>query len=171
MGYLMDILIGAASRIVTSELSAYVEPMARWIIEKAVGRLPACQRERFREEWIAHLNETPGLFRKSLHAIGCQLAASALANIPAVPAKVITQSDDRERHYRKFLRIVGKAAPELQPWERELGRLLPWDDFSREGLRVFGEALKEIADAKPGTRIHIPGTRLWLSKGQKRRPL
>ena len=39
MGYLMDIIIGAASRIVTGELSAHVEPMARWIIGKPISPL------------------------------------------------------------------------------------------------------------------------------------
>jgi hypothetical protein len=168
MVYLMDILIGAASRIVMGELSSHLEPMARWIIDKAVECLPACQRERFREEWMAHLDETPGLFRKLLHAIGCRLAASALANIPAPPATATTQSNERERHFRRFLTMMGKPDAELEPWQRELGRMLPWDDLTREGLLALGDALIKIADAKPGTRIQLPGTRIWVSKERKR---
>src|SRR5258708_1735289 len=44
MGYLIDILIGALSRIVTGELSAHVEPLARWIIDRAVSTGPLAQR-------------------------------------------------------------------------------------------------------------------------------
>lgn len=81
MGYLVDILIGAASRIVIGELSAHLEPLALWIINKAVERIPSCERERFREEWVAHLNETPGSLRKLLHALGCRIAATAISGV------------------------------------------------------------------------------------------
>jgi hypothetical protein len=81
MGYLIDILIGAASRIVTAELSAYAEPMARWMIDKAVERVPADYRDRFREEWLADLNDTPGMLRKLWHAAGCRIGAGKLATV------------------------------------------------------------------------------------------
>jgi hypothetical protein len=89
MGYLIDILIGAASRMVAGELSAHVEPMARWIIGKAVQRFPADDRNRFREEWLAHLDETPGTLRKLWHANGCYLGAAKVAGVLAQqpPAK------------------------------------------------------------------------------------
>jgi hypothetical protein len=92
MGYLIDVLICAASRIVTSELSAHVEPMARWIIGKAVQRFPANDRNRFREEWLAHLDETPGTLRKLWHAVGCYLAA---AKVAGVLAKEAARKEDR----------------------------------------------------------------------------
>jgi len=76
MGYLIDILVGVVSGIVTGELSAHAEPMARWIISKAVARLPADDRERFREEWLAHLEEVPGAVGKLWHATGCYLGAA-----------------------------------------------------------------------------------------------
>jgi hypothetical protein len=81
MGYVIDILIGAVSRIVTGELSAHVEPMARWIIGKAVERLPAEDRDRFREEWVAHLGEIPGTVRKLGHALGCYIGATAITQV------------------------------------------------------------------------------------------
>jgi hypothetical protein len=87
MGYLIDVVIGAASRIVMGELSAHVEPMARWIIGKAVERLPPGDREKFREEWLAHLNEIPGTLRKFWHALGCYRAATADSDLirPGIP--------------------------------------------------------------------------------------
>jgi hypothetical protein len=82
MGYLIDILIAVATRILTGELSAHVEPMA-WIIGRAVERLPTDDRDRFREEWLAHLNETPGTLRKLWHAVGCRLGAGKVAGVLA----------------------------------------------------------------------------------------
>jgi hypothetical protein len=82
----------AASRMVTSELSAHVEPMARWIIGKAVQRFPANDRNRFREEWLAHLDETPGTLRKLWHAVGCYLGA---AKVAGVLAKEAARKEDR----------------------------------------------------------------------------
>jgi len=95
MGYLIDMIIGAASRIVAGELSAHVEPLARWIIGKSVKRLPAHERDRFYEEWLAHLHETPGALRKLWHAVGCQIASAKLehplrSQIPAEVERTIT---------------------------------------------------------------------------------
>jgi hypothetical protein len=106
MGYLIDILIGAASRILAGELGAHAEPLARWIIEKAVKRLPAGDCDRFREEWLAHLDETPGTLRKLWHAFGCHLGAAKVAGVLAQQtkrvAKPVTVSVER-RHGRFFL--------------------------------------------------------------------
>jgi hypothetical protein len=95
MGYLIDIPIGAASRMVTGELSAHVEPMARWIIGKAVQRFPANDRNRFREEWLAHLDETPGTLRKLWHAVGCYLGSAKVAGVLA--AKEAARKEDCTR--------------------------------------------------------------------------
>ena len=81
MGYLIDIVIGVISDLVTEELTARVEPVARWLIGKAVERLPADDRERFREEWFAHLEEVPSGFRKLWHAFGCYLCAAKVASV------------------------------------------------------------------------------------------
>jgi hypothetical protein len=79
MGYLIDVLIGALSRIITGELSAYAEPLARWVIERAATRLPTDVRFRFREEWLAHLADTPGSLHKLWHSVGCFVAAGKVA--------------------------------------------------------------------------------------------
>jgi hypothetical protein len=78
MGYLTDIVIGALSRIMAGELSAHA--LARWIVEYAAARLPMDVRFRFREEWLAHLEETPGALRKLWHSVGCFVAAGKVAS-------------------------------------------------------------------------------------------
>jgi hypothetical protein len=60
----------------------HVERLARWIIGTAVNRLPASERERFREEWLAHLEETSGSLARIWHSVGCYLGAAELAEIP-----------------------------------------------------------------------------------------
>jgi signal transduction histidine kinase len=83
MGYLIDILVGVVSGIVTGELSAHVGPLAQWIIGRAAQRLRAGDRARYHEEWLAHLDETPGTLRKLWHALGCHLCAAKVAGVLA----------------------------------------------------------------------------------------
>jgi hypothetical protein len=44
------------------------------LVSVSVLRLPDCERDRFREEWLAHLNEVDGAFGKLRHALGCVTA-------------------------------------------------------------------------------------------------
>jgi hypothetical protein len=104
MGY--HILIGAASRVATSELSAHAEPMARWIIGKAAQRLPADDRDRFCEEWLAHLDETPGTLRKFWHAVGCHLGAIKIAAVLAQQPRPVDRGTGT---------VVRKKAPPNPP--------------------------------------------------------
>jgi two-component sensor histidine kinase len=87
--HLIDILIGVISGIVAAELIAHAEPIARWIFGKAVVHLPPDSRDRFREEWLAHLDETPGTLRKLWHSIGCCLGAAKVG-----AALVHTEQDE-----------------------------------------------------------------------------
>jgi hypothetical protein len=66
---------------VAAELSAHIEPCARWIIDKGVDQLPAEVRDRYREEWLAHLDETPGTLRKLWHAVGCRWGAIKVCGV------------------------------------------------------------------------------------------
>src|SRR6266404_1480847 len=97
MNHLIDALIGIVSCLVAAEIWSHKDnvarwlnpegrwlgPVDRWLISKAVERLPADARGRFCEEWLAHLDETPGTLRKLLHAVGCYLAAAQLAGLLA----------------------------------------------------------------------------------------
>jgi hypothetical protein len=120
----------------------HAEPLARWIIEKAVKRLPAGDCDRFREEWLAHLDETPGTLRKLWHAFGCHLGAAKLAGVLAQQtkrvAKPVTVSVER-RHGRFFLywnenesrmiEIKTASEDELKAW----GIIPPWASLKKDG--------------------------------------
>jgi hypothetical protein len=75
MGYVIDILLGAAGSLVAAELWSQAEPVARWLIQKAVKCMPAEQQERCAVEWLSDLHEMPGALLKLLWALGCHRAA------------------------------------------------------------------------------------------------
>jgi hypothetical protein len=65
--------------MIASELYDCAPSIARWLLKKAVARLPEQQRQRYHEEWHAHLEECPGKLGKLWHAFGCAYSSSKLA--------------------------------------------------------------------------------------------
>lgn len=78
MGYLIDILIGAAGALVARELSEGVDAASQWLVRKAVQRLPRRKRKRHLDEWLADLHDMPSLFAKFSWAVGCHWAATVV---------------------------------------------------------------------------------------------
>lgn len=76
MGYLVEILLGAAGSLVAAEIWSHSELMARWLVRKAVQRLPAEDQARCEEEWLADLQDMPGALRKLSWAGGCHWSAT-----------------------------------------------------------------------------------------------
>jgi hypothetical protein len=60
------------------EVQDWMPTFARWIINRSAAKLPKHERERFREEWLAHLDEYPGRLSKICHAVGCALGVRAI---------------------------------------------------------------------------------------------
>jgi hypothetical protein len=83
MGYMSDALIYAIAWITRMMIGAYVEPFARWAVGRAVDRLPPDHRRRFREEWLAHLQELPSPIPKLWHALGCYVGAAKVSSVLA----------------------------------------------------------------------------------------
>ena len=84
MGYLRDLLIGAAGSLIAAEAYVPAEPLARWIIKRAIARLPAEGRARRQEKWRADLNDMTGVIEKLFWALGCHWAAT-VTNMSAWP--------------------------------------------------------------------------------------
>ena len=58
-------LIGAiVLKVLIGDLQDWLPTIARKLVDRAVARLPERKRERYREEWYAHLNECPGKIGK-----------------------------------------------------------------------------------------------------------
>jgi hypothetical protein len=85
--------IGIAGNLVASDLYDRAPSMAQRLIDMAVTRLPDNTRERYREEWHAHLHEVSGNVSKLCHALGCfMFAASGVTKAYAASAKISSRS-------------------------------------------------------------------------------
>jgi hypothetical protein len=91
MEHLIAVVLGAVGSILAYEICAHADPVARWLIIRAVARLPEPQRNVRLEEWLAHLNETPGAIRKLLHGVGCWFGAPAIGRALAGGVRVRTR--------------------------------------------------------------------------------
>jgi hypothetical protein len=76
MGYLIEILVGAAGSLVAAEVYIHAQPTARWLVRMAAARLPSNKRQRSQEEWLADLDDLPGAAQKLWWAAGCHWAAT-----------------------------------------------------------------------------------------------
>jgi hypothetical protein len=59
-------------------IPASATPISRWLISLAVLRMSSRERDRFREEWPAHLNDIDGAFGKLRHALACVFIAAKI---------------------------------------------------------------------------------------------
>lgn len=66
-------------KLAFSELQDWMPWIARRMINRTITKLPIAERDRYREEWYAHLEECPGKIGKILHAIGCAYGVRKLA--------------------------------------------------------------------------------------------
>jgi DNA-binding CsgD family transcriptional regulator len=79
MEYVIGLFFGIVGSLVAAELYCWAPHIARKFIEQAVQRLPESEKERFQEEWLAHLDECPGSLAKLWHSLGCFQGATAIA--------------------------------------------------------------------------------------------
>jgi hypothetical protein len=99
MGYLIDILIGAAGVLVAKELWAGADSASQWLVRKAVQRLPRSKRERRLSEWLADLDDMPSALAKLSWAVGCHWAAT-VANVHCW--RVAVQKRERQEMRRRL---------------------------------------------------------------------
>jgi hypothetical protein len=59
--------------LVAHDFVEIVPKLSRAIIRRATRSLPKAAHERYTEEWLADLDERPGVFAKLKHACGCVL--------------------------------------------------------------------------------------------------
>jgi hypothetical protein len=87
MGLIADIVEAAVAiggavvvKVISTDITEQTPVFARKLITRAVRRLPIALRERYLEEWLAHLDECKGTIPKLLHSLGCIVSASKLAS-------------------------------------------------------------------------------------------
>lgn len=79
---------GVIVHLVACELYEKLPSIAEWLVKRAVRRLPDHARERYEEEWLAHLYEAEGGLSKMAHALQCLVAVPALAKVLLTNAAV-----------------------------------------------------------------------------------
>jgi hypothetical protein len=84
MEHLISLCLGVLGRILGTEIEAWAPIVSKRLIDRAIQRLPELERERFREEWFAHLEECPGSLSKLLHALGCVRGAGEIYVFPRI---------------------------------------------------------------------------------------
>jgi hypothetical protein len=80
--------------MIASQLYDCTPLLARWLVLRAIVRLPQSERDRYREEWLSHLAECPGKLTGLYHAFGCLRASGALASFSrARPKRAHTRTN------------------------------------------------------------------------------
>lgn len=87
MANVTALVFAIAVGLATAEILAYAPRISRWLVNRAVRKLPEADRDRYREEWLAHADELPGHLTKLLHALDCELrGAIRIAKLRAGPS-------------------------------------------------------------------------------------
>ncbi len=71
---LLPLALAIAAKLSADEVKAWLPWLTRQLVALAIRTLPKDQRERYGEEWLAHIVETPGDIGKFLVAIGLVFA-------------------------------------------------------------------------------------------------
>ncbi|SMH49152.1 sugar transferase [Mesorhizobium australicum] len=79
LGVLVAVLVATFSRVLADDAKAWLPLLTSRLVERAASRLPVNSRDRYREEWSSHVNDTPGDFSKFVVALGLIRGASKIA--------------------------------------------------------------------------------------------
>jgi hypothetical protein len=147
IGIFGAILIG----LLTDELLCWTPLLSVWLVRQSSARLPAEIRERYLEEWHAHLNDTPGRLSKVACALGTWLAvvtvrwgASPVRHrliILRLSASLVASAmrlDAAQARKMKLLRQLPESYPVPVGWKKELPSVSP------EARRLLGVLVREM---------------------------
>jgi hypothetical protein len=86
MAIIVDILTAITAvmaafigHIAAHDFVEFTPKLSRTLIRRATKRLPNRERARYREEWLADLNERVGVSAKFKHAFGCMISARRMS--------------------------------------------------------------------------------------------
>lgn len=80
MANLTEVVVGVLGSLLAAEVVAYAPGITRWLVSRAVRKLPEKDQARFSEEWLAHADYLPGSISKLRHGLGCYLRAARSIN-------------------------------------------------------------------------------------------
>jgi len=73
LGVVAAVLFSITARIIGDDVKEWLPWIIRRLVEHAVRRLPEEERDRFEEEWWAHINELPGNPAKGVCGMGVSI--------------------------------------------------------------------------------------------------
>ena len=86
----MELLIGLLMNVLGADLYDRCPRLARWIVRKAVARLPEGKRDEHRETWNAHLLlDCDTKLDQLRYAIGCWCAVGGIAGAAPRPKRYL----------------------------------------------------------------------------------
>jgi len=139
------IIIAVAGRLLLDDIKEWLPWITRYLIERAVSRLPESEREKRREEWESDVNEWPGNLAKVYRAWGYLSASRSIAKI-ARPRETPPIAD----------RLWAAATAWLPEYVRPMTLDNPrWDEFVDRLAGPEGCDFRETDDG-PGTSICDP---------------
>lgn len=74
----LTIIASVGAIIIAAELQAWLPAVSRLLLARAVRKLSLERRERYEEEWAAHIDELPGSISKVLFALQLFIASNAI---------------------------------------------------------------------------------------------
>jgi hypothetical protein len=81
IGTVAGFVVALSAHFIAHDAYSSAPRYACGLIERAVRALPAGDQARYREEWLADLNERPSVLSKFRHAIECYICARKLSTI------------------------------------------------------------------------------------------
>lgn len=76
----MELLIGLLMNVLGNDLYDRCPRLAKWIIRKAVARLPEEKRAEYEEAWLAHLADCETKVDQVRHALGVYWSVGGIVN-------------------------------------------------------------------------------------------
>lgn len=75
------IVLGAVGSVIAAEFMNCLPKLTQWLLRRAVARLPEDQRERFREEWAADLEERASVLMRLCAVFGMFFCAKSIPDL------------------------------------------------------------------------------------------
>jgi hypothetical protein len=140
----MELILGIFGSILVSLLANEIydrgPTLARKMVRVAAKRLPVNVRERYEEEWLAHLDECDGKLSKLLHGLECVFCARTLGRPSAYKLggdqQLTVSLDDNTAKF-----VVAVMGTVLEQSEMQLPQdlLQMWTDLSGEQRFISSE--------------------------------
>lgn len=149
MGALRDLLIGTAGSLMAAELYCSLPRISAWLTKYAAARLPARMRERYSEEWLAHLRDCAGHIRQFTAALGFVWSSKKFMDHWHAERDPTSRRDMWMAYPTwvswRFLLWLGRAHPILELYV-QFSSFVTFFVLGY-GLRIARDAVTEIAEA------------------------